>query len=428
MQYGDILDVRFPSLKYNTHRRFCYVQFVSSGAARAASAALDGKELDGLVLTAKISDPARRADRSDAAREGRELHVSNVDFRASERDLADLFRPYGAVETVRLPRKVDGGSKGFGFVLFARAEEAEAALALNETPFRGRPLHVRAATAGAGGAKRQATTVMARVRASSREPATTNGVNSPAGTPEPGGPSSSSSTAAAAIPEVETTGDRPARTVALLGVPDTVNDARIRALAEAYGPLVKVSLRPDHQGAIIEYASVADAGRAALALDGATVADNRQLRVGSVAELMRHEAEKKTVDRRAAGSKGKAKDKGREKEKETEKGKARGGAKESQQVAPPPPIRRPAQPGSGGRRGGLGRKLGGVPGGSVATTTVHGNGHGNGAVEVKGANGDGGRMEVDAPAGGGVARPKSNGDFRALLHQARGERGESAQR
>lgn len=51
--------------------------------------------------------------------EGREIHVSNVDFKASEDDLKELFSQYGTVELARIPKKADGGSKGFGFVVFS---------------------------------------------------------------------------------------------------------------------------------------------------------------------------------------------------------------------------------------------------------------------------------------------------------------------
>lgn len=51
--------------------------------------------------------------------EGREIHVSNVDFKANEEDLKELFSKYGTVEVARIPRKADGGSKGFGFVVFS---------------------------------------------------------------------------------------------------------------------------------------------------------------------------------------------------------------------------------------------------------------------------------------------------------------------
>lgn len=120
IQYGDILDVRFPSLKYNTHRRFCYVQFQDSGAAYRALE-VNGTKVDGseLSLVVKISDPARKQERHGPMYEGREIHVSNIDWKASENDIRELFARFGGVETVRLPRKVDGGSKGFGYVIFS---------------------------------------------------------------------------------------------------------------------------------------------------------------------------------------------------------------------------------------------------------------------------------------------------------------------
>lgn len=97
--------------------------------------------------------------------------------------------------------------------------------------------------------------------------------------------------------------DIQARTIALLNVPDTLNDARIRALAEHYGAIVKVLLRPDHQGAIIEYRDIASAGKAALGIDGHEITPGRKLGVGSVREMWGQPEEKKTDRLYANGSK-----------------------------------------------------------------------------------------------------------------------------
>jgi len=75
------------------------------------------------------------------------------------------------------------------------------------------------------------------------------------------------------------------RTIALLDVPDTVNDARIKAIMEKYGPLKRVQLRPDHGGAIIEFENAADVGKAELGATGLEILPGKKLRVGSVAEL-----------------------------------------------------------------------------------------------------------------------------------------------
>ena len=72
-----------------------------------------------LQLVAKISDPTHKQDRRGPMYEGREIHVSNVDWKANENDLKELFSKYGTVESARIPRKVDGSSKGFGYVVFS---------------------------------------------------------------------------------------------------------------------------------------------------------------------------------------------------------------------------------------------------------------------------------------------------------------------
>lgn len=72
-----------------------------------------------LQLVAKISDPTHKQDRRGPMYEGREIHVSNVDWNANENDLKELFSKYGTIESARIPRKVDGRSKGFGYVVFS---------------------------------------------------------------------------------------------------------------------------------------------------------------------------------------------------------------------------------------------------------------------------------------------------------------------
>ncbi|KAL4895483.1 hypothetical protein BDV59DRAFT_200126 [Aspergillus ambiguus] len=361
---GEIVDIRFPSLKYNTHRRFCYVQFKTGESAQKATK-LDGTVVgNNLHLVAKISDPSRKQDRHGPMYEGREIHVSNVDWKANEDDLKELFSNYGSVELVRIPRKVDGGSKGFGYVVFSTKEEAQAALALHEHEFRSRPLHVK--ISAPQGAKRSATTIVSRVEKSASPSGDVNGIKE------------SSETDGSSA-------DRRARTLALMNVPDTVNDARIRSLAEPYGKLIKVVLRPDHQGAIVEFADVQEAGKASLELGGQEIAPGRPLRVGTVPEMLKQSAEKKGGGPTPhAGSKSKEKT---------------GGF-----LQPSGPIRRPAQPGShGGRRGGLGVKRNGERKGTSTMTTT----------TTTTTTSD------SAPSGEAENTKKSNDDFRAMIQKGR---------
>jgi RNA recognition motif-containing protein len=117
-EYGEITEVRLPSLQGNTNRRFCYIEFADESSAHKATE-LDGKVLDSVYrLQVNISDPSKRETRHGAVPEGRELYVKNVDWSASEKDVKGLFSAHGRVENVRIPRNMVGKSKGVAFVVF----------------------------------------------------------------------------------------------------------------------------------------------------------------------------------------------------------------------------------------------------------------------------------------------------------------------
>src|SRR5436305_1891246 len=136
-KYGQVLDIRFPSLQHNTHRRFCYVEFERNDQAKVASIELDGHEFEDVrKLKVKMSDPGQKQSRSGAMEERREIYIRNVDWAASEEDLKQLFSDYGNIESVRIPRQIDGKSKGIGFVVFSSPDQATAAsVAMNDHMF-----------------------------------------------------------------------------------------------------------------------------------------------------------------------------------------------------------------------------------------------------------------------------------------------------
>jgi RNA recognition motif-containing protein len=86
-----------------------------------------------------------------------------------------------------------------------------------------------------------------------------------------------------------TTGTRGDRTIALLNIPDTVNDVRIKTLAEPYG-YKKITLMPQHGGATVEFETVEQAGKAEIALQG-TQFEGRNLRIGRYKDLVAQKGE-----------------------------------------------------------------------------------------------------------------------------------------
>lgn len=251
---------------------------------------------------------------------------------------------------------------------------------MNLTRFKARILSVSPSTNNI--AKRQATTIInpATSRASYSPTPDSNAANDLEAI-SAGSPASQSS--ATRTHSVSTT-DRRSRTIALMNVPDTVTSDRIRVLAENYGALVKIQLRPDHQGATLEYVDAASAGRASLGLEGYQLEPNRKLRVGTTTEMFQEKAEFKS--NRIGGLKKK---------------------ENPSALQNSMPIRRPTQPSARrGGRGGLGVKKGGV-GLSGGRATNHGVRDDAAAIDTEAIQ-DEGEMEATTKA-------KSNADFKAMF-------------
>ncbi len=78
---------------------------------------------------------------------GSKIYVGGLPYSATEEQLAELFSPFGTVESARvITDKFTGQSRGFGFVEMSNAEEAKRAIAaLNATQMNGRTLTVNEA-------------------------------------------------------------------------------------------------------------------------------------------------------------------------------------------------------------------------------------------------------------------------------------------
>lgn len=342
---GQLLSIRWPSLKVNAHRRFCYVSFRDQAAA-AKAVEKEGKLLEGKYkLLSKLSDPGHKKEREGAVAEGREVHVANLDSSVAEGDIKDIFSKYGKVMRVNIPRGISGKSKGFCFLDFETKEQAEKAVSeLNNTKFRHQILQVSLSKVSKVKTTAKSTTVDA------------DGDSTMEGGAE----------------------GITARTIALLGLPDTVNDARVRKLVEPFGPVVRLVMQPMHGGAVIEFTDAAGAGRAALELNSMEY-DGYTLRTGSPEDLRRARAERGD---------------GQSVPKPKDNPKVAAPASTSFMPAPSG-IRRPTAPRSGPRRG-----LGFAPRKAVS------------------ANSD-----VKDPAG----PQKSNADFKAMfLASGQGDAGNNA--
>ncbi|KAL7280196.1 hypothetical protein ACG7TL_006615 [Trametes sanguinea] len=141
-KYGEIFDVRWPSKKFKSTRRFCYVQYTSPASAEAALE-LNGTEAgEGRKLAVYVSNPERRKERTDSDANEREIYVAGLSKLVTKEDLENLFKTYGTVKDVRMILDDKGRSKGFAFVEFENDQEARAALAANNHELKKRRMAV----------------------------------------------------------------------------------------------------------------------------------------------------------------------------------------------------------------------------------------------------------------------------------------------
>lgn len=166
---------------------------------------------------------------------------------------------------IRMPlhESMKNRNKGIAFVTFNSGEEAQAALEMNGKKLKDREIKVEIATDHARSTRHAST------------PAQANG---------------SHQDGSAAMPE-----PRSERTIFLTNLSDTVNEARLRVVAAKYGEVLKCILKTNHQGGLIEFATIAQAGEAALELEGYELSEGKAIRVVSEAEMKTYGPEKKST-------------------------------------------------------------------------------------------------------------------------------------
>ena len=118
---------------------FGFVEFSSEQAAQQALKELQHTELDGHKLELKISHRVRQTSEGSvplgrkAAKKTEQnsskIMVRNVPFEATKKEVRELFKTFGQLKTVRLPKKLAsvGEHRGFGFVEFMTKEDARRA-------------------------------------------------------------------------------------------------------------------------------------------------------------------------------------------------------------------------------------------------------------------------------------------------------------
>ncbi|KAJ0239290.1 Nucleotide/nucleic acid binding protein [Hirschfeldia incana] len=119
-----------------------FLEFDSVETATSVFRDLQGTSVDGHALKLRFTEHKRR----DTVAKGSDkittkLHVKNVPFEATEKELRQLFTPFGQLKGLRYPKRNFGQHAGYAFVDFMTKQEASNAMkALSSTHLYGRHL------------------------------------------------------------------------------------------------------------------------------------------------------------------------------------------------------------------------------------------------------------------------------------------------
>ncbi|KAF7997863.1 hypothetical protein HCN44_009261 [Aphidius gifuensis] len=86
--------------------------------------------------------PPKATDNVQVQNKNARIIVRNLSFKVTDKDVRNLYEPFGEIEEIDLPRRPDGKLLGCGFVQFKRIEDASKAIfKTNKNEFLGRPIN-----------------------------------------------------------------------------------------------------------------------------------------------------------------------------------------------------------------------------------------------------------------------------------------------
>lgn len=243
-QAGIIRSIRFPSLKYNMDRRFCYIEYSNNSEALLAIEKFNNLKVPTLDyrLQVKLSDPDNKQQRSMTALETkREVFINNLNFlKVDQMKLENLFSKFGEIQRLNIPLSIKGRNlgrlnDGYAFITFKDADSAGMAVEkLNMVNFQGRVIEVSIAVA-----KKPNKNHIKKVIENTSEIVASS------------------------------LGNINERCISILGLPDNINAQQLMDLLnEKIGKVIKLDLRALNGAALIEFETIDSAGKAGLLLNG----------------------------------------------------------------------------------------------------------------------------------------------------------------
>jgi len=142
-QFGHILSCKIELDEQNESKGYGYIQFQTQEAADRAMEKVNGKMLNGKKVYVGAFVPRKERIAENSQKKFTNVFIKNLDEMVDDDELRELFTPFGIIKSFIVMKDGEGKSKGFGFVNFETAEDAEkAVIGLHEKEINGKNVFV----------------------------------------------------------------------------------------------------------------------------------------------------------------------------------------------------------------------------------------------------------------------------------------------
>lgn len=144
--FGKILSCKIAIDEAGVSKGYGFIHFHDEECAEAAIKAVNGKMINERIVFVGPFVPRSERKSANGKLKFNNCYVKNFSDELTDDELNKMFAEYGEIKSACIMRDSDGKSKGFGFVCYAEAESAEAAVnALNGKDLNGQLLYVNRA-------------------------------------------------------------------------------------------------------------------------------------------------------------------------------------------------------------------------------------------------------------------------------------------
>jgi polyadenylate-binding protein len=142
-QFGHILSCKIELDESNESKGYGYIQFQTQEAADRATDKVNGKMLNGKKVYVGAFVPRKERMAENSQKKFTNVFIKNLDEKVDDEELKRIFTPFGIIKSYVVMKDEQGKSKGFGFVNFETAEDAERAVqGLHEHEIEGKVVFV----------------------------------------------------------------------------------------------------------------------------------------------------------------------------------------------------------------------------------------------------------------------------------------------